>query len=611
MIRSAFAEFQVAISGLSVAQSNIQVATHNVSNAGVDGYSRQYAQQKASSPFSAGRVGMWGTGSEITAILQHRSPFLDTQYRNKNAVLGQYTSKNAQLSVTEITFSALGESGLTSQIDDIFNTLEDLSTNPESLTTRNNATNSLVALTEQIGTIGAQLVDQQISINQEIKTVVDNMNSIGKQVVTLNEQIKLQEANGSHANDLRDQRNRLLDELSNFANIKITETEKNKNYDPRDPSTGPSNIEMTVQINGYTFVKGNEVYELKCVPRDADTKVNEMDANGLYDIEFKNSGLKFNIYSPSLSGELKGLVDMRDGNNNSQTMAYDALLGESVLLGAEKPMPNPADYPGGTADAQYIKDMGIYADVDRSKYASDAAFLDAINRGIRGNNATRVLSSNNYKGLPHYMNKLNNFIRSFAVSMNEGKTFDTSSGYGKSAVKVDLDGTKGHLGAYDLKGNPGQLLFTYQNGGVYQYTGEIDDYTQINFANFHVNPNLVKDPSLFACAETPEAVPGDSTAVRGYISLKENTGIYKEGTYQDYLIALTGELAITKGQANSFELNYTEVVSQTNSQRMSVSGVDLNEEMVNYTVNQQLYQASAKLVTVLNSIYATCIDLGR
>lgn len=614
MIKSSFAELNIAIRGLSVAQSNIQVNSHNISNAAIDGYSRQYTKQQATKPFATGRDGMWGTGADITAVLQYRSVFLDTQFRNKSSVLGQFGIKNQQLSITEVTFSALGEAGLTTKIDDIFNTLEDLSTNPESLTTRNNFTTSLKTFTEQIGTIGRQLQDQQTSLNQEVKSVVDTINSLGKQIAGINQQIKLSELNGAHANDLRDQRNRLLDELSKYANIKVTEHQKNKEYDERDITSGPSNIDLVVQINGYNFVNGNDVNELECVQRDNSNRINEMDVAGLYDIRFKNSGLEFDIYSSTLTGELKGLIDLRDGNNNYQTLVYDPFLDRAVLAGSETPMPDSTDttkYPLGDADPQFLKDMETYSGLKISNYKDEAAFLSAVRSGKIGKNGTQLLDSNSYKGVPHYMNKLNNFIRAFSLSMNEGQTFDTSLGYGKLAEKVNLTGTSGHINSYDIEGNLGQLLFTYQNGGVYQTEGAITDYTEINFNNFYVNPNVLNNPKLVACALSEESVPGDARAVAELIALKNDTSIFKEGTYQDYLIAMAGELGIAKKQAESFELSYTEVVAQTDSQRMSVYGVDLNEETVSLTKNQQIYTAAAKLVGILNSMYTTCIDLGR
>ncbi len=607
MIKSAFAEFNIALRGLTVAQSNVQVSSHNIANATTTGYSRQYAQQETTRPFASGRVGMWGTGAEVSAVLQFRSAFLDTQFRTKSSVLGQYAIKNAQLGMTEVTFGALGEDGLTAQIDSLFNTLEDLSSNPESLTNRNNTISQSVTITQQIASVGKQLQDQQISANQEIKTVVDSINSMGIQISALNNQIKISEANGAHANDLRDQRNLLIDELSKYVNINVKEVQRNKEYNEKDPTSGPSNIELTVQINGYNFVDGDQVYQLKCVQRANTEKVNEMDADGLYNLEFSGSGLKFNLYSNTLEGQLKGLIDVRDGNNSNTTMAYDALLGKTVMVGTESPQPDPANYPGGATDPNYIKDLGKYFDVDSTRYTTEAQILAAR----PGNNATRTLSTGSYKGLPHYMNKLNNFIRTFALSINEGKTFDTSNGYGKSATKNDLVGVNGHINSYDLNGNPGELFFTYKAGGIYQTTGEILDYTNITFANFHVNPDLLSDPALLACSDSPTSGEANANSLKQLISLKTNTKIFKEGTYQDYLIAMTGELAITKKQADNFDKNYTEVVSLTDNQRMSVSGVDTNEEMVNLTRNQQLYQASAKLISILSTIYSTCIDLGR
>ncbi len=606
MIKSAFAELTIASRALTTAQSNIQVSAHNVSNASTEGYSRQYTVQHATKPFKGGRVGMWGTGSEVTSVRQVRSAFLDVQYRSKNSVLGQYKIKNEQLTITETTFSALGESGLTAQLDDYFDTLEELSKEPQSMTTRNNTITSAQSIISQISTVGTQLQEQQKSINQEILTVTNTINSIGEQIASLNNQIKIYESTGDHANDLRDQRNLLIDQLSKYVNVTVRETQKNKDYDENDPTSGPSILEMSIQINGYSLVQGSTCEKLVCEQREGSEKVNEMDADGLYELKFATTGVKFDIYSSTLTGELKGLVDTRDGNNNSITMTYDAILGKSVMSGTETPQPDPANYAGNT-DPAYLKDLAKYFDVDLTRYPTEADILAAP----KGPNATGPQDSTLYKGLPFYMNKLNNFIRSFALSMNEGKTFDTSSGYGKSAVKTDLAGVSGIINSYDLNGDQGELLFTYQQYGVYQYSGEITDYTNINFNNIYINPHLLEDPSKLAISDSPTDGESNAKGALELISLKTNTKIYKEGTYQDYLIAMTGELAISKNQAQNFDDNYTEVLSLTQNQRLSVMGVDTNEEMVSLTRNQQVYEAAAKLISILNSVYTTCINLGR
>ncbi len=607
MIKSAFAELTIATRALTTAQSNVQVSAHNISNASTEGYSRQYTVQHATKPFKGGRVGMWGTGSEVTSVRQIRSAFLDVQYRSKNSVLGQFTIKNEQLTITETTFSALGESGLTAQLDDYFDTLQELSKEPQSMTTRNNAITSAQSILSQISTVGSQLQEQQKSINQEVLTVTNTINSIGEQIASLNNQIKIYEGNGAHANDLRDQRNLLIDELSKYVNVTVKETQKNKEYDENDPTSGPSILELSIQINGYNFVQGNINEKLVCEQRDATQKINEMDADGLYDIKFATTGQTFDIYSSTLTGELKGLIDTRDGNNNSITMVYDAMLGKNVMAGSETAQPDPANYAGGNTDPAYLADLAKYCDVDLAKYPTESDILNAP----KGSQATGSETSTLYKGLPFYMNKLNNFIRTFALSMNEGKTFDTSAGYGKAATKVDISGVDGIINSYDLNGNQGELLFTYQQYGVYQYTGAITDYTNITFNNVYINPHLVEDPSKLAVSDSPTDGESNANGVLGLASLKNNTKLFKEGTYQDYLIAMTGELAITKKQAQNFEDNYSEVLSLTQNQRTSVMGVDTNEEMVNLTRNQQVYEAAAKLISILNSIYTTCVNLGR
>jgi flagellar hook-associated protein 1 FlgK len=77
---------------------------------------------------------------------------------------------------------------------------------------------------------------------------------------------------------------------------------------------------------------------------------------------------------------------------------------------------------------------------------------------------------------------------------------------------------------------------------------------------------------------------------------------------QDFIIGMTGELAIDIKQAQSFELNYNNMTTQIDVQRMSVSGVDINEEMVNMIKLNQQWQSAARLINVIDGIYSTLVN---
>ncbi len=572
MISSSFAELNIALSGMYTAQNNLAVNMHNISNSAVDGYSRQYALQRANTPYRGyGGAGMVGTGSEVYGIKQHRSIFLDKKYWQQTSVLGQFNSKNVQLEILETGFGALSESGLTTTIDDFFSTLQELSANPGDSTSRNNTISSAQSLIEQIQLMGSELQNQQSDINQEVKIMTETINSIGRQIASLNSQIKLSEINGASANDLRDERNRLVDDLSKYVNVTVTETQRNDKYDAENIMGGGNDLVFNLQINGNDFVKGKEINELFVQERTTSEKLNEMDVEGLYNIFFSNSKTKLDIYSSTLEGELKGLIDVRDGNNGNITMMYD-------------------DASGGLIKYEDV----ISTDINSEEY-----------KNFKNNG---YLTSNTYKGLPHYMNKMNAFLRTFAASFNEGVKFQEN----QFKTTVPNDKVAGHINSFDAYGNNGNLFFSYKDEvtGDVQTNGAIGDYRNLTFNSIVINPDLVNDPMKLACSLADNADESEASSVLQYIDMKSDKSLFKEGTLNSYIVAMTGELGITRQQAVKFSKSYTDLQATIDNQRMSVSGVDLSEETIYLTRNQQLYEASAKLVSVINNIYATCINLG-
>ncbi len=543
MIKSSFFEFSVASSGLRTAQANMQIASHNIANASTRGYSRQYGLQSATTPmgYYDGR-GMYGTGSDVYGVRQVRDPYLDKKYWDRSGTLGEYSIKYTQMTTLEYVFNGIGGSGINGAMNDMFGTLQELSTNPGDLTFRNNFISQADSMIELLATMGSELEKQQFDLNQEVKMTVDRINSIGKQIASLNEEIRSYEMSGDVANDLRDQRALLVDELSGYVNIEVDEIEMNEDYNPNDPTSGVSDKRFIVKINGYDFVNGEDVNLLECVPRE--DKLNPNDADGLYDIYFMNSGVKFDIYSDSLEGELKGLIDVRDGNNNRHVVSPNE-FGE------------------------------VFEDTTE------------------------------YKGIPHYQDKINQLIRGMARAFNEGVDFQGNP----------IDGVTGHIYGYDLYGNNGNVLFTYTDeaGNTINTVDPSDpstfiDYSEINYSNFTVNTDMLNDPSLVSASSDPTLGDSDGTVILGFLGLYKDDSVFAEGSLEDFIKGISVEIGISVDQARKYEAMYEENVMLVENQRMSVSGVDINQEMMLMIQYQQQYNASAKLISVIDEIYNTMIN---
>ena len=143
---------------------------------------------------------------------------------------------------------------------------------------------------------------------------MDQINSISEKIATLNKQINVIELSGGIANELRDQRELLIDELSEIVDVDTTEYPITDANDP-DRETGGHRYIVRI-AGGQVLTDGNDYNTLSYVARADNEKVNQTDVNGLYRITWAD-GNEFNLNNASMDGKLKGLVELRDGNNTA------------------------------------------------------------------------------------------------------------------------------------------------------------------------------------------------------------------------------------------------------------------------------------------------------
>ncbi len=622
-MRSAFFEFNVATSALYVARGNLEVVSHNVANAEIPGYSRQYAEQRASWPITYyNGKGMIGTGAEIYGIGQYRDFYLDTKYWTERAVLGEYKQKYTQMSMVERVFRELSATGATTGFNAFFNTLQDLSQTAGDPTYRTNVIQAGKSLTSFINSTAESLKKQQRDINEEVRTVVQTINSLGQQIASLNSQITKFEMDGSRANDLRDERARLIDELSLYVNVEATEVETDEDYAmgkyPEPEDRNKSKKVFSVYINGSELVTGASARGIAVVARDLDKtlypnsqdKRNPMDVNGLYDIMFTDGGGFFDIYSSELKGELKGLIDARDGNNayyvrNQGGVTVNAGPPNTISFTLDPTMRTDLmDHSTGLINVtinnknyslKYSDYVGTYNPNTRTwsgTFTIDTAATPIPAGTIASANVGKTTS---YKGVPHYMDKLNELVRTFVKAINEGKDRNDNN----------IPGVVGHMNGFNnVNGgqNLGTLFFTFGTN-----TAAILDYRNLNGLNFAVNTEL-ENPDLLAAASAPNLGESANQVINQFIDLKNFKGMFAEGKIADYVIGIASALGIDVNQAAKFNKSYTDLSVAIDNQRKSVSGVDLSEEMAMMVKHQQLFQAASKLINVIDSIYDITIN---
>ncbi|WP_373230869.1 flagellar hook-associated protein FlgK [Cohnella sp.] len=229
-MRSTFHGLETAKRSLVTQQVALQTTGHNVANANTAGYSRQTVNMVASKPMEAvgmmrsNAPGQLGTGVEFSSITRIREGFLDNQFRNENQNNGNWSIQVDTLQKLETIVNEPSESGLRSVLDKFWNSWHDLSENPESITARKLVRETAKALTDAFNQTSRQLSDLSADLTENIDIKVNQMNTAIQTIASLNAQIQRTEGFGDNANDLRDQRDLLVDELSKIANITVRET---------------------------------------------------------------------------------------------------------------------------------------------------------------------------------------------------------------------------------------------------------------------------------------------------------------------------------------------------------------------------------------------------
>ncbi|TFE29099.1 flagellar hook-associated protein FlgK [Cohnella luojiensis] len=229
-MRSTFHGIETARRSLFTQQAALQTTGHNVANANTAGYSRQTVNMIASKPMEAVGMsrstakGQLGTGVEFNSITRIREKFLDTQFRNENKTYGSWSIQADTLQKLETIVNEPSDTGLRAVMDNFWKSWHDLSENPEDITARKLVRETAKAVTDAFNQTGRQLDELSADITENIGVKANQINTSLETISNLNLQIRRIEGLGDSANDLRDQRDLLMDEISKVINVTSVET---------------------------------------------------------------------------------------------------------------------------------------------------------------------------------------------------------------------------------------------------------------------------------------------------------------------------------------------------------------------------------------------------
>ena len=596
---STFLGLSIGESGLHAYMAALTTTGNNISNAKTNGYTRQEVTRvEAESIRTFNKTGTIGTGVTATTITQIRDVYYDNKYWENNQKYGEFYTKYYYMKEVEGYFEEENQKGMTKILSELAATLQSLYDNPSSTAVRNETVNSFQTIATTANTLYNEMQDVQRSINEELKSTVDEINNIAEQLSVVNKQIATIEVSGESANELRDQRNLLIDQLSQLADVEVTEVEVPSSIkDSYGNTVQTGQTSYMVKLDGAVLVKDNKYYTMQVVPRDV--KQNQSDIDGLYDIEWTN-GQDFNMGSTTLGGTLQGLIEMRDGNNKENlqgTIKGVNRTENSVTLTdcniTDVTLMNMPDHGVITlANREYQYSSFEYLGNGEYKFTVTNPLTDSDEDIITSQTVKNEPKSGyvgetvDYRGIPYYMNKLNEFVRCYAAALNEiHSTGET------------LDG--------DKAGN----IYTGKipTGGEYTFADTVisstsDTYYQLEAGNFSVVKALMDDPRLFSTtANIKQGV--DKTDVLEQIIAVADKKCINNSTPSSFFESLTSNISVAAKTAKSKMENRNNRSTSILNQRLSISGVDEDEESLDLLRFQQAYSLCSKVISVMNECY--------
>ncbi|MEW4948145.1 flagellar hook-associated protein FlgK [Pseudomonas asiatica] len=277
----------IGMSGLGAAQSGMYTLGNNIANADVESYSRQQNVQKTKGGQQVGQVFI-GSGTTLADVRRVYNAFLENQLRSTTSLSSDATSYLNQITPLDTALSS-SDTGITAALKSFFSAMQDAAAKPSEDASRQLLLTSAQSLAKRFNTLSAQLNQQNSDINANMASIADKVNALTQSIADLNGQISKMTAVNGQPNDLLDQRDGAVRELSALIGADVVE-QKNGNYD-------------IYLKNGQALVLGNTTQTIGVQPSATDPTRMSLILN--------RGSTKMDITSTTTGGELGGLIRYR------------------------------------------------------------------------------------------------------------------------------------------------------------------------------------------------------------------------------------------------------------------------------------------------------------
>ena len=558
MTTNIFSTLSSAKLGLLAQQLAIEVTGQNVANVETEGYSRQDVSFEANTPrghIKYGGLHQIGTGVRVASIERAHDQFLFTQIMDEGDLTGSTEVKKEIFEQLEVLFNEGSGRSLNDAFSSFFGSIHDLATNPRGLPERTDLISKAEHLTSTFNQTGNQLFMLQRNIDATIESEVVEINSLTTQIGKLNESIHANEPTAQYkANDLRDNRDRLVKKLSKKIDIQLVQESDNQ-------------ISLTLK-DGTALVLKDQVFALS-------TSLNANNES-FKDVYINSGSTKKNITSTVKGGQLRGYLDMRD------TEVGSILDKMNILSGSFIQEFNSIHRQGFGIDGSSGLDFFTPLDVKvghnvNNKGTASVSMTNASPTSISVDEFEMVFTSSSSFNL----NNLTTNASLGTFEFNTGTTFNVKDGFAVTISGAAVSGDK--------------VKFSVSEDAA---------------SRMSVSSKITADRQKIAAGTTTNADGGNALRMANLQNeLAFNSVTWSSGsgsfTFDEYYNAVVSTIGIESFSAQAILRQQEGVMLQLNSRRESISGVSIDEEMIKMIKFQQAYNASARMISMVDEMLDT------
>lgn len=580
-MRSTFSGLNTMVRGVFANQLSLDTVGHNITNASTEGYSRQSVNQAATRaqevPSLYGNV-LVGSGVDAMSLQRARNIYADKQYWAETSTHEYYKAEQVNYDKLEAIFDDSDDTGIKNAVDEFYKAWSSLSKDASADSTRVTVIEKGNIFVDKMSTAASQLQDQINAQYDDIRVHLSTINDINDQIVELNKNIMGAEAVGASANDLRDQRDLLVDKLSTYMNLNVYEDDKGM---------------YTIVSNGISMVNGiNKLtLEMSDPYANADYGLND------YTIQIKESGIAFIPQNGALKAELdtiaedKGYIDKLADMAAFMMTTFNTMHQQGAGIdgtdGNIGPYQNNTSYTGPTYGINFFGDNNTVYTWDNTNHCvvateyTDASIQRSLDYTTAVVNGTTIYTPRvNISGTVNTTTNLKgiNILNAMGINSKLTATGGTSL---VAARKLSVEQKVSDTGAYE------------------------NDY-QIRADGTKDGTNAVNLSSLFNLAS--QNVTSTATVNYNGTAVDMNSRSINDISLNAYYQSVMSQLGTDAASVDTKESAQDDLITQIVNWRSSTSGVDWNEELTNMITFQKGYSACSRCLTTMDEMLDRLIN---